>query len=339
MGRVHPRLRTMSGGADVAVLLVTYDNEEEVAACLDAALAQASADIEPEVVVVDNASTDGTRSLLAGYGDSIEVIAHRENVGYAEGVNTAFAASSSEWVLLLNPDVEMDPGCVAALLAHLRANPRSAVAAALLRDPGGGLQRFARREMDLRSIAWGFTEIGRLIDERRGGRKLRWRRYEAEWRAGVNEPLAVDCPAAACVLTRRALLEPRPFDPDLPLFFNDSDLWRRLRRQGLSLDVVPDATASHGYGTTVRRVDPARLRAEWVVSMRRYMAGQVGPLGRAALYLMLLGSALAAGVIHLAGGRRSGLGAEVRGTLGGLGLPGGAEPWLTRDRLGPRASG
>lgn len=313
----------------ITILVVTYDSAGEIASCLDAALAQAQDDLELDVVVLDNASQDHTRQVLRGYGDRIRTIENTENRGYAEGVNAAFGATRADWVLLLNPDAAMDAGCLAALLAHLCERPGAAAAAAVLRDPDGGLQRFARRDVGLRDVAWNFTELGRRLDERRGGRALNRRRYEEEWRAGVSEPLPVDCPAAACVLVRRALLEPRPFDPGLPLFFNDAELWRRLRRAGWTLDVVPGATAVHGYGTSVRRVDRARMRAEWVAATRRYLAPELGAPGRVALYAIFLADAVAAAILHRVGRGRPETPAEVRGTLGGLGLPGGAPPWLT----------
>lgn len=342
----------MSRPTRVAILVVTYDSAEEIAACLDSALAQEAEDLGLEVVVVDNASGDHTLEVLRGYGDRIRVIALDENRGYAEGVNTAFTAAEGDWVLLLNPDTVMYAGCIAALVDHLEHNPRAASAAALLRDPGGDLQRFARRDLfKLADVAWNFTQLGRRLDERRGGRALDWRRYEDEWRAGPSVPFSVDCPAAACVLVRRALLAPRPFDPALPLFFNDAELWRRLRRKGWSHDVVPTAAAVHGAGTSVRRVDRPRMRAEWVASTRRYLAPELRVPGRAALYALFLADALTSALLHKLGRGRPETPAEVRGTLGGLGLPGGAPPWLApvrrpypagairrlRRRGGPRA--
>ena len=319
----------MTESSGVAILVVTYDSADEIEACLDAVLAQASDGMDLDVVVVDNASQDGTADVVRRYGDMVRLIQNRDNLGYAEGVNAGFAASRGDWVLLLNPDAVMDEGCLAALVAHLRAKPDAAAAAALLRDPDGGLQRFARREVDLRTVAWTFTELGRRLDSRRGGRALDRRRYEEEWEAGIDTPLAVDCPAAACVLARRELLEPRPLDPELPLFFNDAELWRRLRAGGWTLDVVPGATAVHAYAASVRRVDRARMRAEWVAAVRRYLAPELGPLGRATLYALFLGDAVAAAVLHKLGRGGPETPAEVRGTLGGLGLPGGAQPWLT----------
>jgi GT2 family glycosyltransferase len=313
----------------VSVLVVTYDHADEIAACLDAALAQEAGDCELEVVVVDNASSDGTAAVVRGYGDRVRLIERERNTGFADGVNAAFAASAGELVLFLNPDVVMDEGCIAALRGHLHASPETAAAAALLRDVGGGLQRFARREPDVRAVAWTMTQLGRRIDAKRGGKHLLHRRYETEWRLGVDRPLAVECPAAACVLVRRSLCGEAPFDSGFPLFFNDAELWRRLRADGWSIDVVPGATAEHGYGTSVQRLDQDRMRAEWVVSVRRYLRSELGPARRAALTAVFAADVASAWLLERLGRGEPGTREQIRGTLGGLGLPGGVSPWLS----------
>lgn len=314
----------------VAVLVVTYNHEDEIVPCIQAALDQGDGDFEVEVVVVDNGSRDATMARLDTFGDRIRLVGLAHNTGYAEGVNTAFAISTGDPVLLLNPDAIMDPGCIAALLAHLDAEPRSGGAGALLRDLGTeGLQRFCRRDPDLRAVAWTMTEMGRRLDAKRGMPMLNHRRYETEWKAGIDGPISVDCPAAACVLVRRELMGPRPLDPDLPLFFNDAELWRRIRRQGFTLDVIPAAGATHGYGTSVKKLDDDRRRAEWIAALRLYLAPELSRPKRALLVAMLLGDAAAAMVLLKLGKGLETTHAEIRGTLGGLGLPKGASPWLT----------
>ncbi len=315
---------------DVSILVVTHNHAEEIDACLDAALGQAGENLSVEVVVVDNASTDGTADRITARGDVVRLERSEHNLGFAAGMNRAYAAASGEHVLLLNPDCVMDDGCVAALRAHLEADPVTALAAALLRDPDGSPQLFARRDLDLAVALWAFTDVGRRIDQRwRSGRGRAWRRYEAQW--PPQQPLEVYCPAAACVMAARGELEPRPFDEAFPLFFNDGELCTRLHRRGRRIQIVPAAGAVHGYGTSIQRAeeaDLARVRAEWVASLRRYTARFWSRPARAALWAMLVADAAAGAALHVAGRRADPR--FVRGTLGGLGLPGGPPPLLTR---------
>jgi N-acetylglucosaminyl-diphospho-decaprenol L-rhamnosyltransferase len=317
----------------VSILVVTYDHAGEIDACLDAALAQAGAGIEVEVIAVDNASSDATAERVrarARADERLWLIAHDTNAGFAAAVNIAFSAARGDHVLILNPDCVMDPGCAAALREHLQMHPAVGLAAALLRDPDGTPQLFARRDLRLKGALLGFTSLGRRLDARRGGRALAGRRYEDLWQGGPpRDPVAVFCPAAACVMAARADLQPAPFDEAFPLFFNDGDLCRRLARAGRRAEIVPAATATHGYGTSVARAqqgDPARMRAEWVASLRRY-AGRWWPRSaRAVLAAALLADAAAGAALCLA---RKEDPREVRGTLGGFGLPGGPPPLLT----------
>ena len=324
----------MPAHPDVSVLIVTYEHGDEIAACLDGALAQARDGLTIEVLVADNASRDDTVAQVAARGaDGVALLEMGANRGFAAAVNAAFAASTSEHVLILNPDCVMDAGCARALRDHLAARPRVALAAALLHDPDGTPQLHARSDVGIAGVLWAYTTVGRRIDARRGGRAAAARRYEELWADGPpREPVAVFCPAAACVMARRGDIAPRPLDDRFPLFFNDGDLCRRLTDAGRGIEIVPAATAAHGYGTSVgraQRADPARMRAEWVASLRRYAALHWSRPQRAALTAALLGDAVASAVLCVA--RREDT-RELRGLLGGLGLPGGPPPLLTPVR-------
>jgi N-acetylglucosaminyl-diphospho-decaprenol L-rhamnosyltransferase len=323
------------GAPDVSVLIVTYEHGDEIADCLDAALAQADDTLAVEVLVADNASRDDTPARVAARAaDGVRLLPMGSNRGFAAAVNAAFAASTGAHVLILNPDCVMDAGCARALRDHLVARPRVAIAAALLRDPDGTPQLHARRDIGLAGVLWAYTTVGRRVDAAlRGGRAAASRRYEDLWANGPpREPVAVFCPAAACVLARRRDLAPLPLDERFPLFFNDGDLCRRLKDAGRGVEIVPAATAAHGYGTSVgreQRADPARMRAEWVASLRRYAALHWSRPQRLGLGAALLADAAAAAALCLV--RREDP-REVRGILGGLGLPGGPPPLLTPVR-------
>ena len=324
----------MRAGPDVCVLIVTYEHGDEIDACVDAALAQAAAGLTVEVVVADNASRDGTPARVRARGDDrVRLLEMGSNRGFAAAVNAAFAGSAGEHVLILNPDCVMDVGCARALRDHLATRPHVALAAALLHHPDGTPQHHARRDVGLGGVLWAYTTVGRRIDALRGGRAAAARRYEDLWVGGPpREPVAVFCPAAACVMARRSDVAPAPLDERFPLFFNDGDLCARLKAAGRGVEIVPAATAAHGYGTSVgraQRADPARMRAEWVASLRRWGALHWNRPRRAALTAALLADTVAAAALCLA--RREDP-REVRGMLGGLGLPGGVPPLLTPVR-------
>ena len=323
----------MSQPGLISILVVTYDHAGEIDACIDGALAQEGDGLAVEVVVADNASRDDTAARVAARASDrrVRLLEMGANRGFAAGVNAAYAACAGEHVMLLNPDCVMDPGCAAALREHLRGEPGVGLAAALLHDPDGTPQLFARRRLSLAGALWSFTTVGRRLDRRlRGGRALAGRRYEELWAAGPpSEPVAVFCPAAACVMAARETLAPAPLDEAFPLFFNDGELCTRLLASGRTIEIVPAATAAHGYGPSVARAqsaDPARMRAEWVASLLRYGGRVWSRPAQAALAVALLADAVAGAALCVLKREDP---REVRGTLGGLGLPGGPPPLLS----------
>lgn len=322
------------GSPLVSVLLVTYNS----AADLDDTLTAVQRQQVPggyELVAIDNASTDGSADLIEAWAAKVpdipvQIVRNTENVGYAAGNNQAFGLSRGRILLLLNPDAAMDDGCLHGLVEHLWSHAGVGAVAATLRNPDGTLQESARRDLTLGGVLWDLTLWGRRHDRRRRqDRGRRARRYAEEMARLDSGPLAVDCPAAACTALWREFAGAALFDERLPLFFNDAKLFGQIRDRHYRCEIVPSATAVHGYGTSHRRIDQSRKRAEFVVAMRRYAAGRFPIRFRVALTLLLVIDGLTAlgrGLLRRERTARE----HARGTLGGLWLAGGATPWLSR---------
>ena len=106
----------------VTIVVVTYNSSEDIAACLDSALGELPDD-GSEVVVLDNASSDGTADVVEERWPQVHLVRSPDNLGFARACNQAAAAGSSRFVLLLNPDAVMLPGCLAALVDVARRHP------------------------------------------------------------------------------------------------------------------------------------------------------------------------------------------------------------------------
>src|ERR1022692_3735338 len=98
----------------VCISLVTLNSSRYIRRCLNAVMAKKG--IRATVVVVDNASADGTAAILKEFGSRIQVIWNRTNVGFAEAQNQGIRASRAEWVLTLNPDLLMEGDFVSRLV-------------------------------------------------------------------------------------------------------------------------------------------------------------------------------------------------------------------------------
>lgn len=320
----------------VTVLLVTYNSVDDLESCLPA-LQRQKVPGGYEVVVVDNASADDSARVAEKWASDVApdipvtVVRNADNVGYAAANNQAADLARGRVLALLNPDAVMAEDCLQALVDHLAHNVGVGVAAAVLTNADGSIQEFARRDLSLGAVTWDLTELGRRIDRRfRDSRGHRHRRYSDEMADALDRPLAVDCPAAACIAVWRELTGRRLFDERLPLFFNDAGLFARIRERGYRCEITPAARARHGYGTSHRRIDVSRKRAEFVAAMRRYAEQRRSIRWCTAMYAVLLLDAVFCLSLGLVG-RKASLVRQARGTLGGLGLPGGAQPWLTRQ--------
>ena len=111
----------MSSRDSVSVTIVTYNSGRFIRRCLEAVLEQRYPHLE--VIVVDNASTDGTIDILEHFEDRCGVVYNSENRGFAAAQNQAIALSRGEWVLTLNPDVFLLPGFISALMEGSRLDP------------------------------------------------------------------------------------------------------------------------------------------------------------------------------------------------------------------------
>ena len=318
------------------MLVVTWNNEADIGACLTGALRQDDGAQQIDIIVVDNASTDRTVEIVESFGDKVTLLRQPTNLGFAAGMNLAAAAATGDFLLLLNPDCEMDEGCVATLWRALANTPGLGLAAARLRNIDGTPQAFARRWLSPSTVALTLTDTGQRFDRRfLGSRTMHSRRYEDELTAltPASAPLTVDCPAGACVMLWAAHARSRLFDERFPLFFNDAELALRLRHKGYRAEVIPAAGAVHGYGTSHRQLQRARRRAEFVASMRLFVSSTATARFSAFVWTALMVDAALSGLRWLvpvgSSSRRKEAFANLRGVLGGLGLPFGAAPWLT----------
>ncbi|MGH9443897.1 MAG: glycosyltransferase family 2 protein [Thermoanaerobaculia bacterium] len=231
---------------DVSIVVIAHDSESDLPACLAAASAQSG--VSTELVVVDNASRDGSREAAESAGARLVALA--VNRGFAGGANAGIDATRGRFVLTLNPDCRLDPDFCRELCAALdRPDAADAGSASgkIFRAEGAGLD--ASRTLDSTGIV--FTASGRHRDRDAGvfdsGNSFR----EAEV-AGVT--------GAAGFFRRAALDSIRIstgfFDEDFFLYREDADLALRLRNAGWRCLYVPGAVAFHR-----RRNLPERRRS------------------------------------------------------------------------------
>lgn len=250
----------------ILAIVVTHNSRSHVSECVSALLRAGAA-----VSVVDNASSDGTGSLVAERFPGVRLLQNDENVGFARAVNQVPALMSADVVLLVNPDCVVPPGTVRALVEHLATNPGAGVVAPRLLDARG---RSAISAHPFESPATVFASRfgGSLLPV--GVRSaLSGRRRRASYDACTRgvEPLAVDWVSGACLAVRGSLLHRLGgLDTRYFLYYEDEELCLQVWRAGSSVVLLPAVTAVHLGGASSH--DPVHVWPHLYRSLLRFQA-------------------------------------------------------------------
>ncbi len=291
-------LRDSTIPVDVSIVIVNWNTRELLRACLASLCAAlASSRLKVEILVVDNASGDGSAEMVALEFPAVRCWANVENLNYAAGSNQALREAVGECVLLLNPDTEVPLGAIEALSRHLAENPAVGAVSPALVYPDGRLQDSVRGFPTPRALVGAFTGIGRLFP------RSAWGGYRVQ-ALPEDRPVAVDQPMASAFMVQRAVLEKiGHFDERFPLFFNDVDLCYRIRQAGWEIHYDPRVRVVHVGGASTRQVRPEAIRRSHAGLLAFYEKHYRGKL------LPLLYTALVA-AIRLSGRLRAALAAR-----------------------------
>jgi N-acetylglucosaminyl-diphospho-decaprenol L-rhamnosyltransferase len=267
---------------DVSVVIVSYESRELLGHCLAALAADAGRTATTEVIVVDQASADGTAAWLAAEHPDVRIVALEENVGFGAGNNRGAAIAEGRWLLLLNSDAYVRGGAIDELVRFAEARPAIGVAGPRLLWPDGRLQRSCRR----------FPTVFRLATEYLYLRKLapRSRILNGFYCGDVahDEPWRVDWLTGACLLVRRDLFERLGgFDETFFLYSEEVDLLFRAAQVGAETWFDPAAEVTHVWGGTAGRASALTLE-EQARSHVRYFAKHASPATARRARLVLL---------------------------------------------------
>lgn len=200
-----------------------------------------------DLVVVDNASTDGSASVLAEAQPSVRIIETGENLGYGAGANRGIESLRTEIVLVCNPDVAVHRGSIAALESTLTADQSIAIAGPLILEPDGTRYPSARRFPSFTDAA-GHALLGQWLPDNRFSRRYRMEDLE------TSISSTVDWVSGACFAVRRkAMNDLGGFDEAYFMYAEDVDLCWRARRAGWGVVFVPEAVVTHLRGVSTSR--------------------------------------------------------------------------------------
>jgi N-acetylglucosaminyl-diphospho-decaprenol L-rhamnosyltransferase len=228
--------------ARVDVVVVSYNSRNQLRDCVEPLVGME----DVNVIVVDNASTDGSLAVIEDL--PVEKVQLERNGGFAFGCNAGWRRGRAEYVLLLNPDARIDFESLGALAKELDADPTLALVAPRIVHADGSLDFSQRRFPRLRSTYAQALFLHRLFP------RADWTDEVIREEAAYASPGSPDWVSGAAMLLRRSVLEELGgLDEGFFLYCEDIDLCCRIRRAGYGIAYVPSATVVHEGGASAPR--------------------------------------------------------------------------------------
>lgn len=261
---------------DISVCIVNWRTCEALRKCLDS-LTTHSGGLQLEIIVVDNASGDGSVEMVQKDYPEVELLVNDDNIGYAAANNQALRISRAAYKLLLNPDIIVKPGALRALLQFIQQHPSAGAVAPRLVYPDGRLQYSCRTFPTPDIVFWEILGLSRLSP-----RSPIFGKYRMTW-WNYNDARQVDQPmASALLLNGEALEQVGLLDEDFKIFFNDVDLCYRLKKAGWEIWFTPSAEMIHYHGAAtsqVRRQMIIESHRSFLWFYRKHYWGKINPVG------------------------------------------------------------
>ena len=223
---------------NLSIVIINWNSREYLEKCLES-LSRQRLGSDCEIVVVDGASYDGSDEMVRDRFPEVHFVQSPENIGYGRCCNLGARAARGKYLLLLNPDTELKPGSVGALLAALESRPKFGLAGARLTDPDGSFQHSSTHPL---------PGIFNTVFDCSFVRHLMWR---ASGRSQKKSPFSVHAVSGACMLVRTALFRSiGGFNPRFFMYGEDVDLCQRVREAGYRICHVPMAEVVHHGGVS-----------------------------------------------------------------------------------------
>ncbi|NMC92000.1 MAG: glycosyltransferase family 2 protein [Smithella sp.] len=275
---------------DISFIIVNWNTRDLLRGCLDSIAITVKIPTY-EIIVVDNASSDGSTDMLAREYPSVQVIANAENRGFGAANNQAFAVMKGRYALLINTDAVLTEGAVEKLWRFAEAHPRAAIVCGQLLNADGSKQNSIAAFPTLLSLCLNTSLLEYLFPGRYPSK-----RYEH------REPLEVESAIGACMMVRgQALKEVSFFDERYFFFFEETDLAYAMKRAGWAVYQVPDAHIYHFQGQSIghntqSRIEFYRSRYQF---LRKWHGTAYYHAAAAVVFVRLIADALlnAAGVL------------------------------------------
>lgn len=243
----------------LTTVICNYNTRDDLARVLES-LTATTRDLAHEIIVVDNASRDGSADMVRAQFPAVQVLESGTNLWFSGGNNLGMRAAQGKYVLILNPDTIIPPEALATLVQYLDENPAVGAVTPRMTFADGTLQRNCSRFPEFVDNVLGYTFLGAVSTGWRERRRTQM--WYADW--DRESTRAVDVAPGSCIMARRTILEQIDhFDTRLKLFFTDDDLCRQIVATGAKIHYVTEATIIHDEHASLKQVPRLTQRVYW----------------------------------------------------------------------------
>jgi len=269
---------------DLSIIIVNYNTRDYLRSCLASIEAQQS-DLSVEVVVVDNASKDGSAQMIREEYPRVKLVEPGVNTWFTGGNNLGVRQAQGEYALLLNSDTLIQPGMLQTMIAYLRAHANVAAVTCQQRSmDGAAVLRICSKVPEYLDLLLGYTFLGVLFAS------VRDRRRAEMWYAGWGRETtrAVEVIPGSCIMAaRETLARLGPFDERLKLYFPEDDIGKRILAEGHELHFVAEVALLHEEHASTRQAQrlASRVYFDDLIAFTRKWHGAFAALLLAALVI------------------------------------------------------
>jgi len=234
--------------SDLSIIIVSFNTHDLLRECLTGVLAEA-ASLHCEVLVVDNASGDGSAAMVQSEFPEVRLLESRVNLGFGAANNLAFEAARGRFFVLLNSDAFLAPGALRLAVQHMENTPGCALGGGRLVGRDGEAQPSARAFHSLLGDGIVLTGLAAKFPRSRFFGK-----FDRTW-ADQDRICEVDwVPGAFCIIRPEVLREIGTFDPAFFLYYEEVDLCLRFKQAGYRICYWPDVIVTHIGGESSRQL-------------------------------------------------------------------------------------
>ena len=244
----------MKNKSEISICVVNWNTREDLRLCLSSIR---DSGMEPETIVCDNASSDGSAEMVRHNYPEFILISNKKNIGFGRANNLCFEKCSQKYVLIANPDIIVEKTALENLKSVLDNDSTIGAVGALLLDSDGVPQKHYYRKFPSLLQHLIFHTVLRIIFLHFNF--IRYRLWEDN--TETEQIIDVDQPPGACILIRRDLLSHiGGFDERFDLFYEDVDLCKRIKNAGFRIVMNPGARIIHSGQKSLNKELPSNLK-------------------------------------------------------------------------------